>query len=258
VTRPATNNADVHGEVIDVTSPSARPKVLVVAANPGVNPALGWPVGFWAAELFHPYHEFTRKRYDVTIASPEGGELRLDAMSDPRDESRWSADDILSMGALNTPDIASLLTDTPALRDVDVNAFDALVVIGGEGPMFQFRDHEDVKAAVAHFFEAERPTAALCHGVAALIDVKLSDGSYLVEGRTVTGFANVEEDFSDAAVGATVMPYRVEDALRERGANYIQAGLFKAFAVRDHNLITGQQQYSSEKVAKLVIEALGD
>ena len=79
-----------------------------------------------------------------------------------------------------------------------------------------------------------------------------------VEGRTVTGFANVEEDFSDAAAGVTIMPYRVEDELRKRGANYIQAGLFKAFAVRDQNLITGQQQYSGEKVARLVIEALGD
>lgn len=80
-----------------------------------------------------------------------------------------------------------------------------------------------------------------CHGASALIDTRLSDGSYLVDGRTVTGFADVEEDFSDAAAGQTVMPYRVEDELRRRGANY-----------------TGQQQYSGEKVAALVIEALGD
>jgi putative intracellular protease/amidase len=124
--------------------------------------------------------------------------------------------------------------------------------------MFQFREHADLKAAIARFFEDGKPTAALCHGVSSLIDVELADGSYLVEGKTVTGFANVEEDFSDAAVGTRVMPYRVEDELRARGANYIQAGLFKAFAIRDQNLITGQQQYSGAKVAKLVIEALGD
>jgi putative intracellular protease/amidase len=73
----------------------------------------------------------------------------------------------------------------------------------------------------------------------------------------VTGFANVEEDFSDAAVGQRVMPFRVEDVLRERGANYVQAGRFKAFAVRDQNLITGQQQYSGARVAELMIAALG-
>jgi len=92
---------------------------------------------------------------------------------------------------------------------------------------------------------------------AALVDLQLSDGSYLVGGRTVTGFANVEEDFSDAFVGQKVMPFRVEDELRRRGANYVQGGLFKAFAVRDGRLITGQQQYSARKVAEMLIEALG-
>ena len=124
--------------------------------------------------------------------------------------------------------------------------------------MFQFRDHEDLKSAIARFYEAEKPTAVFCHGVAALIDAQLSDGSYLVEGKTVTGFANVEEDFSDAAVGQQVMPFRVQDELAKRGANYIQSGLFKAFAVRDQNLITGQQQYSARQVAELVIAALGN
>jgi putative intracellular protease/amidase len=100
-------------------------------------------------------------------------------------------------------------------------------------------------------------TSALCHGVAALIDVKLSDGSYLIAGRTMTGFANVEEEFADEWVGKQVMPWRIEDTAKERGANYIQAGRFKPFAVRDGRLITGQQQYSGAEVARLVIEAVG-
>lgn len=150
-----------------------------------------------------------------------------------------------------------LLEDTPALADLDIDAFDALVVCGGQGPMFQFREHPALREAITRTFEAGRPTAALCHGVAALIDVRLSDGSYLVAGRTVTGFANVEEDFGDAAVGTRIMPFRVEDELRARGANYVQAGLFKAFAIRDQNLITGQQQYSGTRVAELVVAALG-
>jgi putative intracellular protease/amidase len=251
-------NADGHHEIADITSPKRRPNVLIVVANPGTSTTTGWPVGFWAAELFHPLHLFTKRRYAVTVASPEGGKVELDAYSDPRDESRWSADDVISMGSINTPEIARLLEDTPALADLDLDDFDAILVAGGQGPMFQFRDHEGLKAAIATLYEAEKPTAAMCHGVAALIDARLSDGSYLVEGKTVTGFANVEEDYSDEAVGQKVMPYRVEDVLRERGANYIQAGLFKAFAVRDQNLITGQQQYSGEKVAELMIEALGD
>jgi putative intracellular protease/amidase len=251
-----TSASGAHHEVVDVT-PARRPRVLMVVANPGVSTTTGWPVGFWAAELFHPLHVFLGARYEVVVASPDGGPVSVDALSDPRDESRWSADDLISMGALSTPAIVALLEDTPALADLDLDSFDALVVCGGQGPMFQFRGHEGLAAAIARSFEAGRPTAALCHGVAALIDVRLGDGSYLVEGRTVTGFANVEEDFGDAAVGTRIMPFRVEDELRARGANYIQAGLFRAFAVRDQNLITGQQQYSGTRVAELVVAALG-
>ena len=131
------------------------------------------------------------------------------------------------------------------------------LVAGGQSPMFTFRENEDLKSAIRYFYESEKPTAIYCHGTAALVDLKLSDGSYLVEGKTVTGFANVEEDFSDRFVGQKVMPWRVEDVFKERGANYVQGGLFKAFAVRDGRLITGQQQYSGRKVAQMVIEALG-
>jgi putative intracellular protease/amidase len=247
-----------HHEVIDVTDPERRPRVLMVVANPTVSTTLGWPVGFWGAELFHPYYEFVQRRYDVTIASPAGGKVELDALSDPRDESKWSADDLISMGALNTPEITALLEDTEVVANLNLDDFDAVVVCGGQAPMFQFRDDDDVKTTIAHFYEARKPTAVLCHGTAALLDVQLSDGSYLIAGKTMTGFANVEEDFSDAAVGQKVMPFRIEDEAKQRGANYIQGGLFKAFAVRDMNLITGQQQYSARKVAELVIAALGD
>ena len=176
-------HAETHHEVVDITSASPRPRVLIVVANPTTSTTTGLPVGFWAAELFHPFHEFTNKRYDVTIASPEGGRVEVDALSDPRDESRWSADDLISMGALNTPEITGLLENTPALRDLDLDRFDAIVVAGGQAPMFQYRDHEDLKRAIAHFYESGKPTGVLCHGVSALIDVQLSNGSYLVEPR---------------------------------------------------------------------------
>jgi putative intracellular protease/amidase len=249
-------NASQHRENVDVTTTN-RPRVLMVVANPTTATTTGWPVGFWASELTHPYYAFTRVRYEVTIASPDGGRVAVDALSDPRDPSKWSAEDLVSMGFLCTPELSALLEDTPRLADLDLDAFDAIVVCGGLAPMWQFRENEDLKRTLAAFYEAEKPTAVLCHGVSALIDVQLSDGSYLVEGKTVTGFANVEEDFSDASVGQKVMPFRIEDGLRERGANYVQGGLFKAFAVRDGRLITGQQQYSGARVAEEVIAALG-
>jgi len=245
-----------HHMGVDLVS-SNPTKVLIVVANPSTSTTLGWPVGFWAAELTHPYLELTERGIKVTIASPNGGKVEFDALSDPRDPSKWSADDIISMGFVNTPELMGLLENTPKLGDLDLDDFDALMIAGGQSPMFTFRDNEDLQRAIVHFYESEKPTAVYCHGTAALVDVKLSDGSYLVEGKTVTGFANIEEDYGDSFVGQKIMPWRVEDTLKERGANYVQGGLFKAFVIRDGRLITGQQQYSGRKVALTVIEALG-
>jgi putative intracellular protease/amidase len=247
--------ADHHMRVDRVSS--TPKKVLIVVANPSTSTTLGWPVGFWGAELTHPYYELTERGIEVMITSPGGGKVEMDSLSDPRDPSKWSAEDLITMGFVNTPELAELLEDTPRLADLDLDQFDAIMVAGGQSPMFTFRDNDDLKEAIRQFYEDEKPTAVYCHGTAALVDLKLSDGSYLVDGKTVTGFANVEEEFSDTFVGQQVMPWRVEDVLREHGANYINGGLFKAFAVRDGRLITGQQQYSGRKVADMVIEALG-
>ncbi len=245
-----------HRAAVDRTAEKPK-RILMVVANPSVATTVGWPVGFWAAELTHPYYEFTEVGYEVTIASPSGGRVEVDQLSDPRDPSQWSSEDLISMGFLNTPGLVALLADTPKLADLDLAGFDALVVAGGLSPMFTYRDSEDLRRAIVGTYEAEKLLAVYCHGVSALIDARLSDGSYLIANRTITGFSNAEEDYSDAFVGQTVMPWRIEDAARERGANYIQGGLFKPFVVRDGRLITGQQQYSGRKVAQLVIQTLG-
>jgi putative intracellular protease/amidase len=242
---------------LNATSADTPKKILMVIANLARSTTLGIPVGFWGAELTHSWFEFEDAGYDVTIASPDGGKCELDAWSDPRDESKYSFGDLITMGFLNTPEYMQLIDDTPALSELNYADHDALVVVGGQSPMFTFRDHEELKNALRTFYEAGKVTSALCHGTAALIDLTLSDGSYLIAGKTMTGFANVEEQFADEFVGTQVMPWHIEDAAKERGANYIQGGRFKPFAVRDGNLITGQQQYSGNEVAKLVIETLG-
>jgi putative intracellular protease/amidase len=248
--------ASDHHMRVDLVKSTPK-RVLIVVANPATATTTGWPVGFWAEELTHPYYELTERGAEVTIASPAGGKVDFDQLSDPRDPSKWSANDLISMGFVNTPELMALLDDTPKLDDLRVEDFDALMIAGGLSPMWTFRGNEPLQRKIVEFYEAEKPVAVYCHGTAALVDCKLSDGSYLVEGKTVTGFANVEEDYSDAFVGQQVMPWRVEDAFKERGANYVQGGRFKAFVVRDGRLITGQQQYSSRKVADALIEMLG-
>lgn len=241
---------------INVTRSTSK-RILMVVASPAVATTTGWPVGFWASELTHPYYEFSEVGYQVDIASPKGGKVELDAYSDPRHESKYSASDLISMGFLHTPELAALLGNTRRLADVRPQDYDAIVVAGGQAPMFTFRQDARLHALLAAFYEAEKVTAALCHGVAALLDVRLSDGSYLIRGKTITGFANVEEDFVDNLFGQKIMPFRIENEARERGANYVSLGLWREYAVRDGRLITGQQQYSGKATAQLVIEALG-
>jgi putative intracellular protease/amidase len=237
---------------------ASQPKrILMVVANPSVSTTVGGPVGFWASELTHAYYEFTEVGYQVDIASPKGGKVAFDAFSDPRDSSGYSAHDILSMGFIHTPHLIALLDQTKSLDAVSVEDYDAIVVAGGQAPMFTFPSEPKLHQLLAEFYEAEKVTAALCHGTCALLYVKLSDGKPLIEGKTMTGFANVEEDFADNYVGQKVMPFRIEDEAKKLGANFITGGLFKAFATRDGRLITGQQQYSGRATASEVIKALG-
>src|SRR5262252_8738446 len=175
----ATVVADHHMRVDRLSSEPK--KVLIVVANPTTSTTLGWPVGFWGAELTHPYYELTERGIEVTIASPDGGKVEMDALSDPRDDSKWSSEDLITMGFVNTPELVSLLEDTPKLADLALDEYDAIMIAGGLAPMFSYRDRDDIHNAIRHFYESQRPTAIYCHGTAALVDLKLSDGSYLVD-----------------------------------------------------------------------------
>jgi putative intracellular protease/amidase len=250
---------------LNIVDRNAPKRIAIVLANSAKSSVSGWPVGFWWSELTHPYLAFQEAGYEVELFSPEGGKCEPDGLSDPRDSSGYSATDLISMGFLSTPRLAALIEDTRAVRELNVAQFSAIVVAGGQSPMFSFEQATDLHKKFVEFYEAGKVAAALCHGVAILRYAKLSSGDYLVKGKTVTGFANVEEDFADNAVwsmgalpkGQHLMPWRIEDALNTLGANYVRSGLWRGFAIRDGNLITGQQNFSGAETANLVIEALG-
>ncbi|MGE0315992.1 MAG: type 1 glutamine amidotransferase domain-containing protein [Lautropia sp.] len=249
----------------NIVNPQARKRVAIVISNPAVSTTSGWPVGFWWAELSHPYYVFSEQGYDVELFSPSGGRCEADAMSDPNDPSGYSDTDLISQGFIHSPKLKALIDDTKKVADIDVSAFDAIVVAGGQAPMFTFEKAVDLQRKFVAFYEAGKVACALCHGTAILAFAKLSNGEYLVAGKTVTGFANVEEDFADNAVweygllprDKHVMPWRIEDRLKALGANYVRAGLWRGFAIRDGNLVTGQQNFSGEETARAVVAALG-
>lgn len=245
---------------------SAPKRVAIVLSNPSVSETTGWPIGFWWSELTHPWYAFTEKGYAVTIFSPDGGACTADSFSDPRDASGYSSTDLISMGFIATPSLAALIENTSPITALDVNVFDAIVVAGGQAPMYTIERSVVLQQKFVEFFERGKIAAALCHGVAILRYARLASGELLAKGRTVTGFANVEEDFADNAVWSAgylsrdkhVQPWRIEDEMKRIGANYVQAGLWRGFAIRDGNLITGQQNFSGGETAALVIAALGE
>lgn len=234
---------------------TSKGKILLVAANKSTA-SNGWPIGVWAAEISHPFDELTHAGYTVEIASPEGGDLFLDPYSDPRHESGYSASDIVSLGFLTSPKTSALLKGTPSLKSLKTHDYSAIIVAGGQSPMYTFRNNAQLQSLIASFYEAGKPTAALCHGVAALVETKLSNGAYLISGKEVTGFSLAEDQFVEKAVGAKLFDWYVEPAMKDRGAKYVQGGMWADFAVSDKNLITGQQQNSGRSVAREVIRAL--
>jgi putative intracellular protease/amidase len=244
-------------EAIDILNPDKPKRIAIVASDPAVSLQTGWPIGFWWSELTHAYWEFAARGYQMEVFSPNGGKLEADNWSDPRDDSQYSAHDLLSLGFICSPRHVALVENSQHLSGLDSAKFDAVLFVGGQGPMYTFYENVRVHAVAADFLHKGKVTAVLCHATCLLLEAKLN-GKLLVDGKTWTGFANSEEDYADEFVGKRIQPFRIQDEAKKiPNTNFVVAGRFKPHAVRDGNLITGQQQYSGAAVARLVIEALG-
>ncbi|HYW30290.1 MAG TPA: type 1 glutamine amidotransferase domain-containing protein [Gemmatimonas sp.] len=243
---------------LNVTNPTRPKRVLLIAANAAVSPVTGWPIGFWWAELTHPWWTFTEAGYAVDIRSPDGGALTADSYSDPEDASGYSAHDLISLGFKKSATHAALLANTASIGEVDVDAYDAIFVTGGQSPMITFRGNAAMQSLVARFHDAGKVVAIVCHGTCLLLETRTSNGELLVHGKTWTGFADSEEQFADSIVGTRIQPFWIEAEARQiAGTNFVVEQPFREFAVRDGRLITGQQQYSGAAAARLVIDSLG-
>ena len=149
-----------------------------------------------------------------------------------------------------------MIRNTKSLSGVSLDDYDAVYLVGGQAPMYTFYNDKGVHELIASCYEAGKIIALVCHATSALLKTTLSNGQLLVEGKTWTGFANSEEQFADDYVGQRIQPFWIEDEAKQLNTNFIVDERFKPHAVRDGNLITGQQQYSGAAAAHLVIEAL--
>jgi putative intracellular protease/amidase len=203
----------------------------------------GHHTGLWLEEFAVPFTAFSEAGASIRVVSPKGGAVPIDPKTEPtqKDREKW-------------PDALKALTSTERLAEVAADPFDAVFIPGGHGPMVDLVNDQDLQRLLAAFDREGKMIAAVCHGPAALLNVRNAAGEPLVKGRKVTGFTNVEERL---VMLHSVVPFLLEDALKERGANFESALLpFFAHVVRDENLITGQNPASTTKIAEELIAAL--
>lgn len=222
-------------------------KALIVVTSHDRLGDTGKATGYYLPEVTHPYYAMLDAGVEVDIASPKGGEA-------PMDPSSGDRKDATNARFLDTPADRDKLARTAALADVARSTYGAILFAGGHGTMWDFREDRDVQRLAAAIHERGGVVAAVCHGPAALVDVRLSSGDYLVAGKQVTGFSNDEEE---AAKLTRVVPFLLESMLVERGGRYQKAdGLWKEHVVNDGRLVTGQNPASAAGVGREVARLL--
>jgi len=217
-------------------------KVLFVLTSHSELGNTGDKTGFWIEEFAAPYYLLKDKGVEITIASPKGGQPPIDPKSETPDSqtpatNRFNKDE----------ETQAILANSVKLSTVNQENFDAVFFPGGHGPLWDLAEDKNSIALIESFYRNNKTVAAVCHAPAIFKNTKTEDGSPLVKGKKVTGFTNSEEE----AVQLTdVVPFLVEDMLKENGGIYSKAEDWAEYAIEDGLLITGQNPASSELVAE--------
>ncbi|WP_250124891.1 type 1 glutamine amidotransferase domain-containing protein [Chroococcidiopsis sp. CCMEE 29] len=223
-------------------------KILIILTSHDQLGDTGKKTGFWLEEFAAPYYVLKDAGAAITLASPKGGQPPLDPKSDlPENQTELTK-------RFRTDTAAQAeLANTKKLADVSADDFDAVFYPGGHGPMWDMPDNATSISLIEAFVKFDKPVGAVCHAPAALINVRGKDGEYLIKGKRVTGFTNAEEE----AVGLTaIVPFLLEDQLRERGSIYSKTANWVPYVQVDGRLVTGQNPASSEPAAKELLKLL--
>ena len=237
-------------EELVITKTEEIKKILFVLTSHDKLGTTGEKTGFWIEEFAAPYYLLKDQGMEITLASPKGGKPPIDPKSELPDFQtpatvRFNTDK-------NTQEV---LSKTLKLVSVNQSDFDAVFYPGGHGPLWDLAEDENSISLIEAFIKNNKPVAAVCHAPAVFKNTKNADGSPLVNGKKVTGFSNTEEE----AVQLTdVVPFLVEDMLKENGGVFSKGEDWAPYAIEDGLLITGQNPASSELVAELLLKQLGE
>ncbi|MFG3370907.1 type 1 glutamine amidotransferase domain-containing protein [Streptomyces sp. NPDC090032] len=224
-------------------------RVLNVVTNVGHYDDPSHTTGLWLSELTHAWHVFEEHGYEQTLVSPAGGAVPLEprALKFPnydKTAKAWRAD----------PGKTALLENTASPDQIDASEYDAIYFTGGHAVMYDFPDSEGLQRITREIYERGGVVSSVCHGYCGLLNTRLSDDSYLIAGRKITGFAWTEEVLARVD---KLVPYNAEEKAKERGALYEKATLpFVSYVVTDGSLVTGQNPGSAKATAKKVVEVI--
>lgn len=224
----------------------AADSVLIVVTSHSQMGDTDKPTGFWLAELTHPYYVIEDAGYDAVVASIKGGVAPIDPRS-------MDTTDQINQRFLTDPELMAAVLNSRKLSDLNPNDFAAILFSGGHGTMWDFPGDSAVNNLSATIYENGGVVGAVCHGPSALAEVKLSDGSYLIDGKQFAAFTNEEE--ANVQLDS-VVPFLLQDKLIERGGIQVTAEPWQTNAVIDQRLVTGQNPQSAHRVGELIVEAL--
>ena len=224
-------------------------RILNVVTNVGHYDDRSHLTGLWLSELTHAWHVFEERGFEQVLVSPKGGAVPLEprALRFPNYDKTarsWRAD----------PERMALLEDTASPDQVSSADFEAIYFTGGHAVMYDFPDSEGLQRITRELFERDAIVSSVCHGYCGLLNTKLSNGSYLIAGRKMTGFAWQEEVLARVD---KLVPYNAEKEAKERGALYEKGKIpFKSYVITDGNLVTGQNPGSAKETAEKVAALL--
>ena len=225
-----------------------RGKILAVVTSTGQMGSSGKSTGYELTELSRAYYVFQANGFEVDVASPLGGLPPI--VIDGEDMNEYD------YAFLNDTIAQAKIKRSIAMEDVDPKAYQAVYFVGGKGTMYDFPDNEYIQSLVREYYESGKIVSAVCHGPAAFVNVRLSNGELLIANRQVSSFTNSEELLliPDAA---EIFPFLLQDKLIENGARFNEGFMYLNKVSKDGNLVTGQNPWSTWEVAESVIEQMG-
>ena len=219
-------------------------KILFVVTSHDKKGDTGEPTGYYLAEATHPWQVLVEAGYEIDFASPKGGKAPVDG---------FDLEDAVNKRFWEDEKYRGKIENTMKPSKVNADDYNGIFYVGGQGTMWDFAENTELPVIAQRIYEKGGIVSAVCHGPSGLLNIKLSNGDYLIKDKKICSFTNAEE----VAVGTEkVVPYLLEDAIVERGAVFVRRAPWGNCVMTDNRVITGQNPQSAHSVGEAILKAL--